>query len=247
MSKMLDIDTDNEISRFVFLPNSLFKQVWDVCTFCATIYYVYSVPFRLSFSTGNISVFSLIPGFCIDLFFILDIYARCNHFAIRNDGFLIIKPDEFRRIYIQESFYGDTISTLPVSYIAFAVRADSRLFASLRLLQCLRARHFARYLNNLVEILNTRKIANISIAQVRICQMFFLVLVLSHWFACIFHLLGEFNGDDGWLVADNLEHVDLGFKYIRSLYWSFYTRKFSIIFLNDIHTINILQFSFTST
>ena len=224
---MLNIEAKEEMPWGVILPNSLFKQFWDACTFWATIYYIYSIPFRLSFTVDHVTINSLIPDMCIDMFFMIDIYAHLKHFAIIQDGFLINTQTEFQKIYVQGDFYVDVISTLPVSYLLLITGTGPKLFTLVRLLQCLRIRHFVRYLNSLVDILNAKNISNISVGQVRIIQMFFLVLVLSHWFACIFHLLGFLNEESGWLVADDLQDKDNISKYLRSLYWSFYTCMFT--------------------
>ena len=57
-----------------------------------------------------------------------------------------------------------------------------------------------------------------SSAAVRLGVMLLLMMVCTHWMACLFHSCGEIAGDDGWPQQSGLkEPLEL---YIMAFYWA---------------------------
>ena len=212
MTKMLHIDTSVNISKGIILPETTFRQIWDLVLFGATAYYTISIPFFISFAERHEST---VCKLLIDSFFVADFYARLQHFAVYKDGILVTSSTEFRKLYVSDHFFIDALSLLPVSYAAWAFSAVPRIISQTRLIQFLRVCHLSAYLDNLIETWNSRTKFTISTQQVRTLQMAFLVLIFCHWFACAFHLLED---------CESLNETESK-TYLRSLFWSVYTGK----------------------
>ncbi len=228
MTKMLDIEVKSNLSKYIILPDSFVWHIWNSWAFFAVSIYIFLVPLQISFKDDNLQLSGIIFDVVTDLTFILDIYLNCYHFATVKDGSLITSPVEFRKIYLQSSFLYDFLSALPVSLIVYLIGCNARTYGFFRLFHSARIRRVGQYLSSLFELVNSKTSFNLSTGQERILLMFLIVLVFNHCFACIFHLLGDLNRSndvDTWLTIDGTLNKGNAFKYLRSLYWSFYTGK----------------------
>mmetsp|Transcript_31519 Transcript_31519/g.45922 ORF Transcript_31519/g.45922 Transcript_31519/m.45922 type:complete len:2273 (-) Transcript_31519:792-7610(-) len=225
MNKMLVIERTTNIPCGVILPDSKTRQSWDIVALFVALAYAFNIPWQISFAQGSVGLDWIILDGILDLFFILDVYARCRHFAIVKDGFLITSRAEFQELYFARSFVPDLISIMPVSVLGWICGVDARTYAFMRLVQFSRIRSIGAYLANLVETIHARTKITISTGYLRIFQIFLLVLIFCHWFACIFHLIGdeESSAGNGWLLADSLLEESINARYLRALYWAFYT------------------------
>ena len=223
MEKILVNSDETAIPKGVILPESQSRQIWEAYALVEIIIYTITIPYQISFSTDGISYFQFALDVLLDGYFILDVYARLQRFAITREGFLVSNPKEFRSIYMKNDLRLDLISIVPVSTIGYICNIRNGHYGLLRLFQLTRLRHFGRYLDNFVEAFNSRLNFSISTAMMRILEIFLIVVFLCHWFACIFHLLGSKETEETWLAADDSANEPASIRYLRSFYWSLYT------------------------
>lgn len=217
------------VPKGVVLPETLFRNIWDFLLLLQTVTFVFTIPYQISFLDSQIALPFFILDVCIDICLSFDIYARLTKFAVTNDGSLVVEPTEFRAIYLKSNFAGDLISAIPASLVGYLCGIRDRRYGLLRLFQLIRARHFGGYFSSLVENMNTKGRVSISTAHMRVMQIFFIVLFLCHWFACIYHLLGRVPTHLTWLEVDESMGADKTERYLRSFYWSLYTGKHNVI------------------
>ncbi|KAL7466716.1 hypothetical protein ACHAXS_007001 [Conticribra weissflogii] len=227
-SKMVRFLDANEgeitVPKGVLLPESRFRVVWDIFAMFGVLYLIFSIPTKISFATASISLSSVCIDVWVDVYFMADIYCRCNKFAIVKDGFLISSPNDFGKIYREQELQFDLLSAIPVSAVAFFFGVGSREYGFLRLLQALRAIRFGKYVDDLVDYVNTRTYFVISTATLRVCQILLIILVLCHWFGCTFHLIGSIQeASENWISVDGMQDEQLPMRYLRSFYWALYT------------------------
>ena len=216
------------IPKGVILPESESRQLWEAFALVVIIIYAITIPYQISFSTNGISLIQFFFDLLLDSFFILDVYARLQKFAIMREGFLITNPKEFRSIYVKSDLRLDIVSIVPASTIGYICKIRNGHYGILRLIQLTRMRHFGKYLDNFVEAFNSKMNISISTAFMRILEIFSIVVFLCHWFACIFHLLGSQETEEQtWLDADDTASEPVSIRYLRSFYWSLYTGKIS--------------------
>jgi len=221
------VDVDTSIPKGVIAPDTKFRKIWDFFTLAAVIVFAIRIPQQISFSALKVELFNFLVDLFLDLFFLLDIYARMNHFAITEDGVLVSSPKEFRKVYIKTELIGDLVSIVPASTIGWILNVNGRIYGLMRLIQIVRLQRFAKYFNCSIDALYETFHVVISTAVLRIIQIFLLVILLCHWLGCIYHLIGDLEGgDENWLDVDEIKDSSIGFKYLRSFYWALYTGEF---------------------
>lgn len=235
MEKMMVTEQKLSLPKGVILPDAASRHIWELLLLLQAISFIFIIPYEISFLTNGIRVPIFIVDTVMDIVFIMDVYARLKKFAIMKDGFLLADPVEFRSVYFHSDFKGDFLSMIPASFIGYLCGLRDRRYGLLRILQFVRIHHFGKYLSNFVENVNFRTKFIISTAQLRIMQIFFVVLFLSHWFACMFHFLGNMPEKETWLISDESTSDTNGGRYLRSFYWALYTGKLSR-FLRLQHT-----------
>lgn len=223
MGKMMITSKETRLPSSIILPDSNFRFIWDLTCFVSTIIISFEIPYHFSFSNQAVGLVAFALDTFIDIFFILDVIARLHYFAIIRDGFIISEANAFRKHYLENDFWIDLVSVSPVSTISYisGLRGGT-IYATCRICQGLRIRHFGSYLETLVETISARTRFTIFTAAVRLVQILFLVLFMCHWFACIYHYLGE-KDTNSWLSEDGSVDESNMFLYFRSYYWSLYT------------------------
>jgi len=212
-----------KLSSWVILPDTAFRFIWDCVALFSTFLYAFIIPYQISFASDRIYFTKVFFNLILDLFFVIDVYARINHFAILKDGLLLFNRDDFRKAYLTDEFFVDLLSSCPISSFALAAGVtNSATYGILRIIQLLRLLRFVKYFNRFVEALNVYGSIAVSTAAMRITQIFMLVIVISHWFACMYHWIGD-NESHGWIYQDQITEENDGKRYLRSLYWAIYT------------------------
>jgi len=223
MSKMMSTEEISTIPKGVILPDTALRFFWDFIAFISLLIYAFIIPYQLSFDSGKVGSVKFFCYLVLDIFFIIDVYARVNHFAIMKDGLLLTEVIEFRRAYLADGMVLDMIASCPMSTLAVIAGVnDSKTYGFLRMFQLLRLLRFAKYFNRSVELLNVYGGISVSTASIRITQVFLLVVIISHWFASIYHFIGE-SEINGWINHDEMNEENDGRRYLRSLFWATYT------------------------
>lgn len=224
MRKMA-IEDKSKIPKGVLLPDSFARCSWDALLLLHTSFLAFIIPYQISFISHDTAMPLFLIDVTIDIFFMLDIYAKLNKFAVVKDGTVLSSPKDFRTVYITSGFKGDLFCAAPASFVGFCSGVQDARYGLLRIIQFVRIRHFGKYVNSCATTLNSRTSLSISTEYLRIIQIFFIVLFLCHWFACIFHLIGKMSKEQGWIIADESLSSSSGERYLRSFYWSLYTGK----------------------
>lgn len=234
MVHFLDADDGRiKVPKGVVLPDNNIRIAWDVAAFIGLIYIIISVPTKISFSDESvgisatkefINIGTFIIDLVVDIFFIVDIFCRTRKFAVVKDGFLITTPKEFGKIYRDEESVVDLVSSVPLSTIVYVSGADGRIYGMCRLFQFLRIVRIGKYLDGIVEFVNTRTAFVVTTASLRVCQIFLVILFLCHWCCCMFHFIGnDENAQLSWIASDKMQDENPGKRYLRSFYWAMYT------------------------
>ena len=250
MVHFLDADDGKiKIPKGVVLPDNKIRVAWDISAFIGLVYIIISVPTRISFPSKTMGISStkkfvnvgtFVADLFVDAFFIVDIYCRVRKFAVVKNGFLITTPKEFGKIYRNEESTLDLVSSIPLSLLVYFGGVDGRIYGLCRLLQFLRVVRFGKYLDSIVEFVNTRTTFVVTTASLRVCQIFMLILFLCHWCCCIFHFIGDNEeSQTTWIVSDELQDEDQAKRYLRSFFWAMYT--ITTIGYGSVPVVTILE------
>ena len=211
-------------------PSGRFRLCWDVFLLVLVIADMIILPLQISFSVfGENSFYQF---FC-NIMFIIDIGLNCRTgFYLQGD--LITDQKEILRHYLRTWMIPDCISAFPFDLIESSQETASpttgsnkprfiRFFRILRLIKIVRALRFLK----LSKIFWKFKVY-FGYTQARnlfeLLKVLIVVLLLSHWLACIWHLVAvcelQYSSYDTWLERRDLLDASPSERYINSLYWA---------------------------
>ena len=215
-----------KVTKGVILPNSNMYLAWCLVTFLGCVYYIVSIPLKISFAASGTSLSEFLLDLLVDVIFLADVYMCLRKLAVKMPSGIMSDPKQFAKQYLETDFRLDRLTLIPLATCAYLFGARGALYGCMRMFQLLRAARIGKYLGGLVEGINVRSSLDITTASLRIFQIFALIIVLVHWFGCAFHLLGIESADspdETWIVVDGMEDESSGRRYLRSFYWSLYT------------------------
>lgn len=98
-----------------------------------------------------------------------------------------------------------------------------RFVKFIKILRLLRAAKLRNIFIKLEDYLQLTPAFNAIMAFIRLC---FLIIIIAHWFACIWHLLAIYEQGDyaiTWLIVQGIDNEDWTVRYVTSLYWAITT------------------------
>lgn len=228
-------DDDEARSWFVLHPTTKLRRYWDFLQIFLLLYIAISVPYRIGFSEPSYGAWYIIDFF-IDMYFYIDMVL--NFFTAYwesgddDDFHYVTSLWKIQKHYLKGWFLPDVISLLPIDYVSrlmdgtatcswqsesacgaaaqtSTVPEGFRIFKMIRLLRVLRvARIFERYQETLLRVYRWVTIARLVSA----------LLLLSHWMACLYAYVYNFQRED----ASGEEGIKSK-MYIAALFWSVQT------------------------
>ena len=235
-------------------PQSKFRRVWSILCFLGITFNTFSVPGAVAFLfSGTYHI--LIPAILVDIFFLVDIILNMYGFSFYDDedGRLIRASSRIRsRYFASNSFKIDIIAAVPLDFFAILEPVGYRYLPLLRLVKVVRISHLYKYFENMENLALESGVKGCTTALRRLIRLYFLLVVVLHWVACGWYLLGQcsplFSFGVGWLKVDqdnpnrNIETMSglNGFVgYFRALY--FVLVGASTVGYGDIVPSNILE------
>lgn len=195
-------------------PENKFKQIWNGLILLFTIFFAVEIPARLALGyklEGPLLVLDWVITVC----FLIDVVL--NFFTAEYiNGVLVKDRSAVAKTYLKGWFAVDFLAAIPLDLIfvgSLAVLSDSARV--LRLLRLARMARIAQFMRQLAQA----DIINISI--LRMIFLTFWVMMLAHWAACVWIVLGSGNlfDNEAALFPDN-KTPDMVRHYVRSLYWA---------------------------
>ena len=113
--------------------------------------------------------------------------------------------------YLKFWFWIDLITTIPYDTILDLVIQQSfhstnlirivRIFRLIKIVRLVRALKLKNTMSFLDEILSLDKTFSTILTVFRLC---FLILIIGHWVACLWHFVGTLGTNINWIVAMNI-------------------------------------------
>lgn len=246
LNKLIGLETE-EISSWkrrlrIFLPNSLFRAVWDIFCTLFSLYFGVIIPYRIAFILDENMMQSfpwLFLDFTIDIFFLVDLILRSSYFGYIRNGVLVTEREKIRKNYKENQMFMDALSCFPLEAICFFNGIKYIFF--FRLIHMIRIYRLPYYFSKIDHYLNLWKV-RISAASSLLLRMFLFYILVNHWCACMWFVIHRYlerevqftwattdcPGDEGniclaeWneeLGIHNVCNSSISKCYIRSFYF----------------------------
>lgn len=227
MAKMIVTESDGVVPKGLVLPGNVWRQLWDCAATALTLWVGLAIPFYASFSSQRLSRERLFVDIFVDVFFLIDSYARAKKFAFVKNGSIILDPKEITLSYMKEDFRHDLVSLIPASWLGYMAGASASTYSWLRVFQFLRVARFWKYFQRVLSIIESRRKQTLTAALTRLIFVFILMLFICNLYAAIYHIIGKHGIDSGtsWIIADHSLEENVAVLYLRSFYWALYTCK----------------------
>ena len=229
-------DDDETRSLFVMHPTTKLRQYWDFLQIFLLLYIAISVPYRIGFSEPSYGLW-YVADFLVDIYFYIDMFfnfftAYWETSADDDDFHYVTNLWKIQKHYLKGWFIPDAISLIPVDYVSRSIdgtltcsweseaacgaAAENsqvpevlRLFKMLRLLRVMRTgRILERYQENLMRVYK----------MVTLGRLLALLVLLSHWMACAYAYVYDFQREDASGVESHKSEM-----YVAALFWSVQT------------------------
>jgi hyperpolarization activated cyclic nucleotide-gated potassium channel 1 len=116
-------------------------------------------------------------------------------------------------------FWVDMISAFPYEIVMKMFSFDQQNNTAVLLLKALKNLRLMR-LSRLFKFFDRFQSISAWFRMFRLLVGFFLV---SHWFACCFHLIGLLQDEHSWIFEQDMQDAFVRRRYVTSLYWAFVT------------------------
>jgi hypothetical protein len=110
-------------NRFVFLPDSRYRECWELLSIFLIIYQQLSISYSLSFTTSIPEVHFNLLIFC-DVFFAVEIFCNLNT-GYFSEGTLVKHRQKIIKKYLKGRFFADFFACFPFEFFYKHLEFDS--------------------------------------------------------------------------------------------------------------------------
>ncbi|MGK7920758.1 MAG: ion transporter [Trichodesmium sp.] len=199
-------------------PDSKFIRSWQTLIVFVIISNAFLVPFRIAFENRFYGIW-IILDLTGDLILIADIFLRF-HIGYFERGEYIKDTKKIAKRYRSRLLIRHLICSFPGDLIARIILPQSLfLIAWFRLPRLVRLPQLYRVFNRWETNIN------INPTLIRMCKLVIFIILITHWVACGWFLIGSWESPSGssWLITKSLEEVSTRTQYMNSLYWAITT------------------------
>lgn len=222
------------LSRFTISASNKYRYCWDVWIFILFMYVALVSVFVFSFlnSFPRNSVWFVIERI-LDAFFIIDIVLNFfTFYKVKQFEETPVTLKHTIQSYLSRYFLTDLIATIPWDIISYRPNTPVNILLFLRYIRLLRLVKLPRIYRalRLRESFTQFEVKfHIKYGHMRLVSLVFSVILIAHWFACLFYFFGTIPDSTNaslftsWTGVEDKVPTHTYGRYILSLYFSIYT------------------------
>ena len=219
--------------RWLFYPDSLFRQVWSLVLTVMLVYVAVITPFRLAFTEDVFFDGWTIFELALDGLFCLDILVNFFSCYQLTNGRIIDSRLTIAKNYVKTWFLIDLISSIPFTIIDLFLQNSQnpgynkflKLTRLPRLYKLFRLAKLIRFLKVYESNPTYERIQDCFQESSRIVKLFkfsVLVSLCIHLMACFWYFSARFAdfSPDTWVVRNSFVDEGMMYQYLAALYWT---------------------------
>ena len=194
----------------IAMPDNTFVQIWDIMVLLLILVLFPLLPLMLAFPVIS-KTMRQFDTYC-DIVFVVDIVKNFHVGYVDANDVLHMDRKEIARNYLTGWFWPDVASV--ISVLKWIDMGDSETFLSiLKMVKLFKLFRTARLLDHLAPYwyqVQDYYHFHISDAWIKLCKLFFFLIVLAHWMGCVSYALARFWNfpRSSWVVVAGLVDED---------------------------------------
>lgn len=175
----------------VFLPDSIFREIWDIIAVILIIYQVIAIPYLLSYTSIHTESYFMLLLTC-DCFFLIEIALNFNT-GYFSDGTLVKRRKLIVSKYLRSSFISDFFGCLPLELFIQNMMFDSTRRIELDNAERIKYIWMLKFLNlfKLPRIINTFQYHfthELTYTVFHLMKFLISAMMIVHWITCSMYL-----------------------------------------------------------
>lgn len=208
-------DPKKKVEPFVISHEAPWRSRWDLFVFFIIIFLCITTPLRIGFMLREWKQWAAFD-IIVDLVLIVDIVIRAFT-TFELEGETIKGRKEILMRYLTTWLVFDVLSVIPGEVVCIIINQYHPVARANRLIRVARLISF---------FMSWEKNSALKPSIIRIIKSAFIVLFVSHFDGCLFHLVCYIQGEDTSIIFVSTPHfLEKSFlsRYLRSFFWSFVT------------------------
>ena len=196
-------------------PTNKFRLIWEFLVTLMTCFFLIIIPIEIGFDDVEL-IFGFFFKFIALMIFFLDMAINFNTSFYSREQ-LINSKKKILRNYFYGRFLKDffSISFLILIYF-FGYSSNDFLVKISGFLYLLRMQNLSKAISRFEDFCFSDETTSNLISFIRLILN---ILIFSHWSACVWKLVGNYDLEHGWLAVYNVKSQNTLEQYIYSLYY----------------------------
>jgi len=217
---------DGPFRRYMSLPGSPNRLVWDLIGALLIFYDMIVIPLNTSFDPPE-TTFVKFADWLTLIYWSVNMLASLQVGYVE-DGVIVMVPQRILKHYLKTWFVVDLIVVVPDCIMSFASLGGStsasdggsevKLLRSLRLVRVVRLLRLFK-LKKVMSSLNDHVDSEYLSIVLNVIKMVFALLLVNHFIACWWYVIANTHGGTTWLKEHHFADVDWEEQYAASFHW----------------------------
>lgn len=239
------IDPESIYKGLLFLPESKFKQIWNLLMLVLLMYVFIGTPWIIAFEDVKVGSPLFFFEASIDFLFFCDIFITLNSAYLQGLQLITSRYKIFKN-YATGLLAIDILAIFP--FFLFETggsNSSNGLIRIVRIVKISRIFRASKLLNVIKHLSNSEsmerfiKLIRTHDGITRLLTATYIIMIMAHFTACMWYFTAKLDGlgPDTWVVRGGFQDSGNGRLYLAALYWAF--TILTTVGFGDIHPFTL--------